>query len=80
VSTTPTTPTPTAAPDSALDKILKILDLGLKSAGALTGGPLGAGFNLADGLLLIGVHAKAVYEAEVGQPYDLSKVPPQERV
>jgi len=79
MSTPATPPVPPAGP-SAIDRILAILDLGLKSAGALTGGPLGAGLSLADALLLIGVHAKAVYEAETGQPYDLSKVPPEDHV
>jgi hypothetical protein len=77
MSTSQTPPTPGP---SSIDRILSILDFGLKSASALTGGPLGAGLNLADMLLQIGAHAKQVYEKEIGQPYDLSKVPLEEHV
>ena len=76
---TPLTP-PTPKGPSSLDRLLSILDLGLKSASALTGGPIGAGLNLADTLLQIGAHARQVYETETGQPYDLSKVPYEEEV
>lgn len=84
-ATPPTPPTPAGAgqdtaPADALTRVLSIIDLGLKSAGALTGGPLGAGLNLADALLKIGAHARAVYEAETGTPYDLSKVPLEDHV
>jgi hypothetical protein len=59
---------------------LSILDLTLKTLGASLGGPVGAGISVADALLAIGAHAKQVYEQETGQPYDLSKVPPEAEV
>lgn len=78
MSTPPTPPVP--AGNSSLERILAIIDIALKSGSALTGGALGSGLNLADAMLLIGVHARAVYVAETGQPYDLAKIPFEDKV
>jgi len=76
---TPATPLP-PKPPSTIDRLLSILDIGLKTTAAIVGGPAGAGISAADALLQIGAHAKAAYEAETGQPYDLSKVPLEDHV
>lgn len=77
--TPPATPVVPAQP-SSVDRLLSILDIGLKALGAATGGPLGAGLNIADLMLQLGAHAKTVYEKETGQPYDLNKIPFEDHV
>jgi hypothetical protein len=78
---TPITPAVPAAPNSTLDRLLKILDAGLQSVAALTTGtPISGGATVADLLLQMGIHAKTAYEAETGQPYDLSKIPQEDLI
>jgi hypothetical protein len=75
-----TTPTPSPAPPSKLDNILRIINFslqGLSVASSFT--PFGAAVaggikleQLFQGLL---TNALQAYHAEVGQPFDLSKIP-----
>jgi len=60
---------------STLQRLLTILDIALSTVGGIIGGPIGGGMKLADAALKIAEHANAVYQAETGQPIDLSKIP-----
>jgi len=77
MSTTPTPP----PKGSLLDRLLSIADLAASGISAVTTGtPIGAGASMADILIKMGQHAAAAYEAETGQPYDLSKIPQEDLV
>lgn len=65
---------------SLLQRLLTILDIGLKTTASIVGGPVGAGLNLADQLEQLALHAAAAYQSESGQPIDLTKVPQETKV
>lgn len=74
-----TQPLPASGPagPSILQRLLMILDIGLKVTAGIVGGPLGAGLTVAQGLEQIALHANAAYQQEVGQPINMTKVPPE---
>lgn len=73
------TPVVTNGP-SKLDTVLSYIDAALQYGSALAGGPIGQGLSLADLALKAVEKLKATYEAETGQPLDLSKIPTEDHV
>jgi hypothetical protein len=74
-----TTPTPSPAPPaSKLSNILLIIDAALKGLALVPG--VGAPAGLADVFLNILRGGLAAYQAEAGQPLDLSKLLPESQI
>ena len=65
---------------SIFDRIMLILGIGLKVASGVVGGPVGTALSVAQGLEQIALHANAAYIQAVGQPIDMTKVPPETTV
>jgi hypothetical protein len=79
MSTVPIVPSPPPAA-SKLQSILNIINIalqGITSAGSFTpiGGAIAAGVKLEQLFQGMLANALAVYQAETGQPIDLSKIP-----
>jgi hypothetical protein len=78
VTTGSTGSTPTVAAPSKLDSILQIIQIALN---LLKNVPVvGTGAGLVGAFLTIYQNAVALYEAESGQPFDITKIPLEQPV
>jgi hypothetical protein len=66
---------PSVTPSSKLNTILQIIQLALSGLGTVVPGAALAGV-----FVTIFQHATALYQAETGQPFDITKIPMESKL